>query len=522
MDINGYNPEVSSESFHFDPERAARAVYFIENHCRHIKGKWAGDCVHLEPWERSIVEAIFGWVDDKGKRRYQTVFVYVPRKNGKSLLIACISLYMLVVDDEPGAECYAAAADRQQAALLFDVAKNMVLRDEVMAEDITVFKHALERRETNSIFKTISAEGSTKHGFNSSFVCIDELHAQKTPELVDVLCTSTGSREQPLIVFITTADYLRESVCNDKYEYACNVRDGIWEDSRFLPCIWEATQEDDWTSPETWKKANPNYGVSISEDYLQRQCQIAQNDTTYRNTFMRLHLNVRTNTSLAWIDLNKWDLVKGIEPEYDGQYCYAGLDLGITRDMTALALCWNTDDGLGVKLWYWIPEKQLTERERRDKVPMLKWCQDGHVIRTKGNATDFNQVGKEVANICYEYNVKELVYDQAFATQMAQGLHDDYGIKCLTFPQTVNNFNEPIRELERLLNTSKLLHGGNPVLRWNAASTMLREDLSGRVRPDKVNSTGRIDGLVATLMALGRMISTKEFSQYEDGGMLVL
>jgi len=153
---------------------------------------------------------------------------------------------------------------------------------------------------------------------------------------------------------------------------------------------------------------------------------------------------------------------------------------------------------------------------------MLKWCQDGHVIRTKGNATDFNQVGKEVANICYEYNVKELVYDQAFATQMAQGLHDDYGIKCLTFPQTVNNFNEPIRELERLLNTSKLLHGGNPVLRWNAASTMLREDLSGRVRPDKVNSTGRIDGLVATLMALGRMISTKEFSQYEDGGMLVL
>jgi len=430
---------------------------------------------------------------------------------------------MLLFDETGGKECYAAAGDRDQAALLFNTAKAMLLNNEPMCDDLKPYMRELQRLDGDGFFKTISREANTKHGFNASFVAIDELHAQKTADLVEVLTTSTASREEPLVIYITTADFLRESICNDKYDYACKVRDGGITDPAFLPAIFEASVEDDWTSEETWKKANPNYGVSVFPEYLRREAIKAKQDSTYRNTFLRLHLNIRTNTSMAWIDLNEWDRLGGASLEYNGEPAVAGLDLGVSRDMTALSVMWPLEDGgYAVKMFYWIPADKLYEREKRDKVPISAWVRDGWIRTTPGDVTDFRQVCRDVAEVCQQFGVTELVYDKYLAMQMALDLQDQHGIECVEFAQTAANFNEPCRELDRLITGGQIMHGKNPVLRQNCACCMLRDDGNGRVRPDKKNSTGRIDGLVAMLMALGRIIVTDGASVYERDGIFTL
>jgi phage terminase large subunit-like protein len=505
--LAGYDSNASADGYYYDAERADDALAFIETACTHVKGKWAGEPMRLQPWQRSFVAMLFGWRHkDTGLRRYREAFLYVPRKNGKTALVAAISLYMLLVDEEAGRECYAAAADREQAALLFNTAKAMVLKNPAMCDELKPYMREISRMDGGGFFKTISRDGKTKHGFNTSFACIDELHAQQTPELVEVLQTSMGSREQPLMVFITTADYMRESICNDKYDYAKKVRDGQIDDPAFLPAIWEASQEDDWESEEVWKKANPNYGVSVFPEYLRREALRAREDSAYRNTFQRLHLNIRTDTAVAWLNTAKWD-ASGQAAAADIQGCPAvtgGLDLGVSGDYTAFALAGIIDDVLHCKVWYWIPSERIDYRQHKDKVPLIAWVNAGHIKATQGNITDFTVVQADVAEICKEHNVSEVAYDPYLAMQMASSLQDDHGIPMVEFRQSAQNYHSPCKQLERLVNGQRVRHDCNPVLRHNVTSCMLR--VSGdKVLPDKRNSVGRIDGLIALLMAFARV-----------------
>ena len=315
--IPGYDPFATSGDCEFDIAEADRCFMFFERLLCHAKGEKAKTAFLLEPWQKAILANLFGWKRPNGTRRYRECLIYLPRKNGKTLLASGVANYMLFGDGEKGSEIYCAASDREQASLLFDVARQQVLNEPTLATRCEVFQKSIVVKKSNSSFKTVSADASSAHGYNGHCIIIDELHAQPNRELVDVLMTSTGARTQPLVIHLTTADYMHPSICNEKYEYASKVRDGIMQDPSFLPVIYEASATDDWTSPETWRKANPNLGISISEEYLARECQRAKETPTYENTFKRLHLNLRTEQNVQWLPMDRWDACGGVPVDAD-------------------------------------------------------------------------------------------------------------------------------------------------------------------------------------------------------------
>lgn len=279
-------PNFSSTEFWFDEAAADRAVLFFEAALKHIKGEWAGKPLKLSPWQADqIIRPLFGWKRQDGTRRYRTAYIQIPRKAGKSTLAAGIALYLLMADGEPGAEVYSAAADRDQAAIVFELAKSMADASKALRSRLQAYKRALVMPSTASSYKVLSSEAYTKHGLNAHGIVIDEVHALPDRDLWDVLTTSTGARRQPLTVAITTAGFDRHSLCYELYDYGCKVRDGIIQDASFLPVIFEAAQDDDWKDPATWHKAHPGLGVSVKEEYFAAECAKAQQLPTYENTF---------------------------------------------------------------------------------------------------------------------------------------------------------------------------------------------------------------------------------------------
>jgi len=506
--IPGYDPvATAAPGDWFDPVAASRAIDFIEEACTHVKGALAGQKFILEPWERAIVANLFGWKRADGMRRYREGFVFVPRKNGKTTLIAALVLAVMFTDHEPGAELYSAAADRDQACLVYDQAKGMVFQCPEMERRVKVYstgKSIVYAKEGTS-YKAISADANTKHGYNTHFAVIDELHAQPNADLVDVLLTSTGSRSQPMIVHITTSDFERPSVCNRKHDYASKVRDGIIEDRAFLPVIYEASIDDDWTDPEIWAKANPNLGVSVSPEYLERECKRAQESPAYENTFKRLHLNIRTEQDVRWLQMDKWDECAGAIEDVDGQECYAGLDLASTTDIAALEF-YFPHNGATVSR-YWIPEESAHTRERRDRVPYLTWAREGLIKLTPGNVIDYDVIREDIRELGTQFNIREIAIDRWNSTQLTTQLAGD-GFEMVPFGQGFASMSAPTKELEKLVLGGKIAHGGNPVLRWMASNVSVEMDAAGNLKPSKKKSTEKIDGIVALVMAIGRAISS--------------
>jgi phage terminase large subunit-like protein len=523
--IPGYDPKATAGDCVFVPELAQRVVDFFAACLSHVKGELAGRPFKLEPWQQAILGCAFGWLRPDGTRRYREVLIFVPRKNGKSLLAAGICNYMLFCDGEAGAEIYCAAAERDQAALVFDVAKYQVLNEPTLAKVATVYQKAICLKNGASSLRAISADANTKHGYNSHCVVVDELHAQNSRELVDVLLTSTGSRRQPLVVYITTSDYDRESICNEKYNYAAKVRDGIIQDASFLPVIYEASKDDDWTSPEVWKKANPNIDVSISTEYLARECDRAKETPTYENTFKRLHLNIRTEQDVRWIPIEKWDACNAEvdQEELEGRECFAGLDLSTTTDISALALVFRGDDNsIDVIPHFWIPAENAQERERRDRVPYVTWARQGLVHMTPGNVIDYEYIREELKKLGDQFKIKEIAIDPWNAQQLAAELTSD-GFQIVQFRQGFASMSGPTKELEKIILGKTLHHGGNPVLRWMASNCAVELDAAGNIKVSKKKSMERIDGIVALIMAIGRATLNMEIpSVYDERGLLTL
>lgn len=498
----------------FDVAAAERAVRFFHEVLKHVEGVKAGTPFILQPWQQAEIGAIFGWKRPDGTRRYREVFDYEARKNGKTCKAAGIVLYMLCCDGELGAQVYSAAADRDQAALIFRVAKGMVQQEPELEKLVKVYNSfkSIEYPSTAGIYKALSAESDTKHGLNPNAVIVDELHAQKTRDLVDVLNTATGARRQPLLIYITTADYMRESICNEKYDYAIKVRDGIIEDSSFLPVIFEASSTDDWTTVKTWRKANPNLGISVSEEYLRRECKRAQEIPGYENTFKRLHLNIRTEQDVRWLPMDAWDQcdsLSGSGPaddsfttDYANHTCFAGLDLSSTTDITALVLFFPDDDNR-VLPFFWIPGDNIERRELRDRVPYRQWVKEGFVEATEGNVVDYRSIRERVKWAADKFDLKQVGYDPWNARHLALQMQDEDGLPMIEFRQGFVSMNEPSKKLEALLTSHNLRHGGNPVLRWMASNAACKIDPAGNVKPDKGKSTERIDGIVALVMAIG-------------------
>ena len=519
----GYDVKgTAAEGEYFDDEAAERGVKFFELFLTHVKGELAGEPFLLEDWQKAINGCIYGWKRADGTRRFREAYVLVPRKNGKSTYAAGFALSGLTIDHEQGAEVYSIAADRMQAALVFDQAKVMALKDEELQKHLIAHKYCIANPTTNSIYKPLSAEASTKHGLNTSLAIIDELHAQPNAELVEVIQTSTGARKQPLIIYITTADYCRESIANDIYEYAKKVRDGLLQDSSFLPVIYEATLQDDWTDREIWAKANPNMGVSIAEDYLDRECRKAKENPSYENTFKRLHLNVQTEQDKRWLQMHLWDECPQEPPteeELQDHPCWGGVDLSSTVDLTAFALYWP--DLNYVKVQMWMPEARM--KEKRNHIIYGNWVSQGHVCITAGEAVDYNWIRAAIVEASETYRIQDIGYDPWNASHVAQQLQEDDGLPMVQFRQGFASMNEPSKALERLIVEKKLNHGGNPALRWMVSNVCAKVDPSGNIKPDKQTSSQKIDGVVAMIIAIGRAMFTDDSEcVYNERGLLVL
>ena len=486
-----------------DEQAAGIAVKFFETNLTHSKGELGGQPFLLEPWQRDYLRLLFGTLRPDGGRQYRTSLLALPRKNGKSTLCAGIALKLLF-DGEPGAEVYSCAADRDQARLVFEMAKACVESSPKLRQRLKVFRNAIVREETHSSYRALSAEAFTKHGLNAHGVIFDELHAQPNRELVDVMQTSMGARRQPLLVYITTAGYDRKSICWEIWKYAEAVASGAVKDPTFLPCIYAAAPGDDWREEATWRKANPNLGVSVKLDYLRSECARAVEMPSYENTFRQLHLNQWTEQDTRWLRMDHW--AQGNPPcptSLLGRECWGGLDLATTFDTTCLALLFPLGEGrYWVEPHYWIPEDNMRERVRRDKVPYDVWAKQGHLHVTPGNVTDFDQVRADIVELAKRYQIRAIGIDRWNATQLANQLQGD-GVTVVGFGQGYGSMSGPALVLESLTVSGKLLHGGHPVLAWQAGNVAIQRDHNGNIKPSKARSNERIDGIVALVMALG-------------------
>lgn len=513
-----------TDAFWFDKKAADAAVAFFEKLLVHSKGEWAGQPFVLQPWQREdIIRPLFGWKRPDGTRRYRRAYIEIPRKNGKSTLAAGLALYMLFADNEPGAEVYSAAADTDQARIVFDEARRMVESSPALSKYGTVYRKSIIVPMAGSTYRVISADAHTKHGFNASGVIFDELHAQPDRNLYDVLNTSTGARRQPMMVMITTAGYDRESICYEQHEYARQVLSGVVDDPSFFAFIAGAEEGDDWTSPITWAKANPGLGVTIKLDYLQTECRRAMASPAYQNTFRRLHLNQWTNQDERWLDMHAWNVCDGELPDLTGRECYAGLDLASTTDIAALSLIFppeDDDEPYWVMPFFWVPEEALIERARRDRAPYDAWVRDGFMAATPGNVIDYAFIEQAMMRLGQQYVVREVAFDRWGATLLTQRL-TDLGFEMVQFGQGFASMSAPMKEFHKLILERKLGHGGQPVLRWMADNVVAKQDPAGNIKPDKGRSRAKIDGIVATIMGLDRALRHAP-SVYEERGVLTL
>ncbi len=526
--IPGYDPFATAEDCHLDKQAAQLAIDFYAECLHHVKGELAGQPFILEDWEKAIIGNLFGWKQPDGRRRYREAFIYVPRKNGKTTLVAGIVCYVMFCDHEPGAEIYSAAADREQASLVRAQVEGMIRQDESLDGMGRIFQHSITHAAESTFYKAISAEAGTKHGYNGHLIIIDELHAQPNRELVDVLETSVGSRRQPLIVCITTSDFDRESICNEKHEAACHVRDGIIENKHLLPVIYEATIDDDWTSETVWRKANPSIGSALKLDYLYQQCEKAKNQPSFENTFKRLHLNIKTTQDVVWIPMDKWDKCAGeIDMEFlKGRKCFPALDLSSTLDTTCLVLAFPLDDEEIILLpFFWIPAANAREREKRDRVPYITWARNNLIDMTPGDVVDYRYIRRRINEIAKIYEFAEIAYDPWSATQLATQLEEEDGFHMVQFRQGYKSLNEPSKEFERRVIKQKIIHGGHKVLRWQASNVMVMTDPAGSIKPVKSDHKNpkKIDGIVASVMAVGcAMLDVDKTSVYEGRGIISL
>ena len=520
LGIPGYDPFATAEAGDwFDEEAARQAIEFFPEALTHVKGRWAGQPFILEPWEAAIIANMFGWKRADGTRRYREMLLMVARKNGKSMLAAGIVIYVLYCDGEPGAELYSVAAERDQARLVFEMASKMIANSPALRKHAQLMRYAIV--VGSGSYKALSSEAGTKHGTSPHLTINDELHAMKTRELVDAMSTGTGARAQPLTVNISTSDFEREgSICNAKHDYACKVRDGVIDDRAFLPVIYEASREDDWTAPETWAKANPNLGVSVTEEFLAAECRKAQEDPTFENEFKRLYLNIRTQQAFRWMPMVKWDACdKPLRPEdLKGCECYGGLDLASVQDMASFVLDFVIEDFHHLLPFYWCPEETAELRERKDRQPYSTWGRQGLLTLTPGGSIDYRYIRKQVNELAELYSIQQVGFDPWNATQISQQLAEEDGIDMVEFRQGTISMNAPMKQMMGLVIDGKIVHGGHKILRWNVNNLAAGSDPSGNVRPDKKDSFEKIDGAVAAIMAIGMATAGggDKPSHYED------
>ena len=515
----------------YDKSAADYAVAFIENLC-HTKGTWAGKPFDLIDWQEQIIRDLFGTLKHNGYRQFNTAYIEIPKKQGKSELAAAVALLLTCGDGEERAEVYGCAADRQQAAIVFDVAADMVRMCPALSKRVKILasQKRLIYTPTNSFYQVLSAEAYSKHGFNIHGVVFDELHTQPNRKLFDVMTKGSGdARMQPLYFLITTAGTDTHSICYETHQKAKDIIEGRKIDPTFYPVIYGADESDDWTDPKVWKKANPSLDITVGIDKVKAACESAKQNPGEENAFRQLRLNQWVKQAVRWMPMEKWDKCAFAvdEDELEGRVCYGGLDLSSTTDITAFVLVFpplDEEDKYIILPYFWIPEDNLTVRVNRDHVPYDVWERQGFLQTTEGNVVHYGFIEQFIKRLGERFNIREIAFDRWGAVQMVQNL-EGMGFTVVPFGQGFKDMSPPTKELMKLVLEQKIAHGGHPVLRWNMDNIYIRTDPAGNIKADKEKSTEKIDGAVATIMALDRAIrcgNDHGASVYDERGLLFL
>ena len=530
--LKDYTPtQFMAEDSHYDKAAADYAVRFIE--ClAHTKGTWAGKPFELIDWQERIIRDLFGIIKPNGYRQFNTAYIEIPKKNGKSELAAAVALLLTCGDGEERAEVYGCAADRQQAAIVFDVAADMVRMCPALNKRVKILtsQKRIVYVPTNSFYQVLSAEAYSKHGFNIHGVVFDELHTQPNRKLFDVMTKGSGdARMQPLYFLITTAGTDTNSICYEQHQKAQDILEGRKIDKTFYPVIYGAPDDADWTSPEVWKRSNPSLGETIGMDKVEAACESAKQNPGEENAFRQLRLNQWVKQTVRWMPMHKWDACKVDFDEslLEGRVCYGGLDLSSTTDITAFVLVFpptEEDDHYYILPYFWLPEETLDLRVRRDHVPYDLWQRQGFLMTTEGNVVHYGFIENFIDELGTRFNIREIAFDRWGAVQMSQNL-EGLGFTLVQFGQGYRDMSPPTKELMKLTLEQKIAHNGHPVLRWNMDNIFIKRDPAGNIKPDKEKSTEKIDGTVATIMALDRAIrcgNDSGDSIYDERDLLVL
>lgn len=538
--------------FYYDERVADAAVRFFATRLRLTEGEWAGRPFILEDWqEHDIVRPLFGWKRPDGSRRYRRCFVWVARKNGKTELAAGIALLMLMGDGEMGGQVFSIASEKEQASIVFNKATAMIAYSPELSAHLDTLKSAIYCPALNASFRPLSGKPQGKHGLNMSGLVGDEVHEWKSGDLYTFVHDSAASRRQPLEVMISTAG-VKGSHGEEVWNECQAILSGEMEDPATLIVVYAAANDDDWTTEETWKKANPNWGKSVKPDIFREEFSRARQLPRLENDFRRYKLNQWTDQAVRWLPISAvddagaefgWDHCIGptpwqeLEARLKGLRCFGGLDLSATQDLSALSWWFPIQPGLDVPVWlprFWKPKDLIEAHGKRDKVPYARLVTEGALLTTPGNVIDHRAIRAQVMadaaafNIAF-YNVKRephqggLAIDRWDATETIVQL-DGEGLPVVPFGQGFVSMSGPSKELERLVLSNGFHHGGHPLLRRHAQAVAVETDAAGNIKPSKAKSTQRIDGIVSGVMALG--ISAQDVgpvvSVYETRGIRML
>ena len=529
--LKNYKPsQFMLPASHYDKKKADRAVTFIENLC-HTKGKWAGTPFWLLPWQEQLIRDIFGIVKPDGNRQFRTAFVEICKKVGKSELAAAVALYLLYADNEPSAEVYGAAADRQQASIVFDVAKQMVEMSPALMKRSKLM--GATKRIVNygnaGYYQVLSAEVGGKHGFSVSGLVFDEIHTQPNRQLYDVLTKgSSDARQNPLHFIITTAGNDRHSIAYELHTKAVDILEGRREDSTFYPVVYGLKDDEDWEDEANWYKVNPSLGYTVDVERLRDAYREAKQNPADEITFKWLRCNMWVSSTVAWIPDAIY--MRGNEPidmaSLEGRDCYAGLDLSSTGDITALVLIFpprDEDEKFVLLPYFWIPEETIPRRVKANSVPYDIWEKQGYIMSTEGNVIHYDFIEKFIMDLSEKYHILEIAVDRWNATHVIQNLEDN-GLTMVPFGQGFASMSAPTKEFYRLLMEGKIIHGGHPVMRWMAGNVVVDTDPAGNIKVTKAKSKEKIDGIVAAIMALDRAVrhESEGRSVYDTRGIILI
>lgn len=514
-----------SSKYYFDNRAADHAANWIEKYITHAQGDMKGKPLILEDFQKTdIIFPLFGTKHKITKfRRYKTVFLFIPKKNGKSSLAAAISLYLLMGLKAVGVNIICAAADRNQAGIIFnDLASVMVHQNKQLNARAEVFRNSIVY--SGRAFKVISSEAKTKHGFIPHSIIIDEVHAHPNKELIDTLRTGVVGRDEPIVFYLTTAGYDTSSVAYELYDYAKKVKSGEIIDESFLPILYEADKELDIFKENTWQIANPGFGSMVKRHYFIEETNKIKNQPSYESTFRRLHLNQWVGAEETWVSDSDWMLCNGSvnglnKPEkYQKQKCILGLDLASTGDISALVAMFphqkenargEMEEHFDIIPYFWMPIETAMRRSKAADVDYLQWGRENLITLTDGNATDYNLIKKTILQLHSDCEIEVLGYDKWNSSQMIIDLHlESEDLKLDPVSMYLSVISAPTKEFEHLVMTQRINHFGHPVMRWMMQNVMIKTDTNGNIRPDKGKSKNKIDGIVACIIALAAYMSS--------------